>query len=76
MNREPLVLRVDRLDLRFAQKPWAFAIGRRADIDAYFAELQREKPAVWNGRVLLRARRLASRCSRWRRTPAGDRTSC
>ena len=25
----------------------------RAEIDAYFETLQREKPAIWNGRVLL-----------------------
>jgi 8-oxo-dGTP pyrophosphatase MutT (NUDIX family) len=43
----------DRLELAFAPKPWAFAIERRAEIDAYFKALQREKPSVWNGRVLL-----------------------
>lgn len=53
MNRSPLLFRADRLDLRFTPKPWAFAVERRPEIDAYFAELQREKPAVWNGRVLL-----------------------
>jgi len=53
MNREPSVFHVDRLELAFAPKPWAFAIERRAEIDAYFAGLQREKPALWNGRVLL-----------------------
>src|SRR5258708_36583096 len=31
---------------------WRFAGGRRADIDAHFAEKQREKP-LWNGRILL-----------------------
>jgi 8-oxo-dGTP pyrophosphatase MutT (NUDIX family) len=44
---------IERLALAFTPKPWAFAIERRAEIDAYFAELQREKPAIWNGRVLL-----------------------
>ncbi len=34
-------------------KPWAFAKDRRAEIDAYFERLRREKPGVWNGRVLL-----------------------
>ena len=53
MNVEPLMYRVDRLALTVASKPWAFAIERRADIDAFFAALQREKPALWNGRVLL-----------------------
>ena len=53
MNSEPAIYRVDRLELAFAPKPWPFAIERRAEIDAYFAALQREKPAVWNGRVLM-----------------------
>jgi 8-oxo-dGTP pyrophosphatase MutT (NUDIX family) len=47
------VFHVDRLDLPFAPKPWAFADQRRAEIDAYLAELRRDKPAIWNGRVLL-----------------------
>ena len=46
-------LHIDRLALAFAPKPWTFAAERRAEIDEYFAELQRSKPAVWNGRVLL-----------------------
>ncbi len=50
---EPTVIPVDRLDLTFAPQPWPFADARRAEIDAHFAELQREKPALWNGRVLL-----------------------
>jgi hypothetical protein len=53
MNRAPSVFRVDRLELDFEQKPWAFAIEQRAAIDEFFAKLQREKPAIWNGRVLL-----------------------
>lgn len=53
MNRDPSIFHVDRLELAFAPKPWAFAIERRAEIDTYFAGLQREKPALWNGRVLL-----------------------
>jgi len=44
---------VDRLELRFEQKPWRFAQERRDEIAAYFAELQRQKPAIWNGRILL-----------------------
>lgn len=43
---------VARLDLRFAPRPWVFARERRAEIDAHFARLQRDRP-VWNGRVLL-----------------------
>ncbi len=53
MSRDPLVHRVDRLDLSFTPKPWVFAIERRAQIDALFAQMQRDKPALWNGRVLM-----------------------
>jgi len=53
MSAAPIMFRVDRLEQSFVPKPWAFADERRAAIDAYFAELKREKPAVWNGRVLL-----------------------
>ena len=53
MSKAPALFQVERLDLTFAPKPWAFAQERRAEIDAFFAALQREKPAVWNGRVLL-----------------------
>ncbi len=49
----PRLERIDRLELRFTPQPWAFAVERRAEIEAFFAELQRERPAVWNGRVLL-----------------------
>lgn len=53
MNPSPSVFHIDGLDLSFVPKPWPFANGRRADIDSYFEALRREKPAVWNGRVLL-----------------------
>ncbi len=53
MSEEVSIFHVDRLDLNFVHKPWAFAVERRAEIDAYFGELQRQKPALWNGRVLL-----------------------
>jgi len=46
------VAAVERLELRFAPRPWRFADARRTDIDAYFADMQRRKP-VWNGRMLL-----------------------
>lgn len=53
MTEAPLLFEVERLELSFTPKPWAFAIERRAEVDAYFAVLRREKPAIWNGRVLL-----------------------
>jgi len=53
MDKEPSVYRVDRLELAFKPKSWAFAEERRAEIDTCFAALKREKPALWNGRVLM-----------------------
>jgi 8-oxo-dGTP pyrophosphatase MutT (NUDIX family) len=58
---EPVsVVHLDRLQLAFEPKPWAFAAARRADIDAWFAAAKREKPALWNGRVLLLHRQATS----------------
>jgi 8-oxo-dGTP pyrophosphatase MutT (NUDIX family) len=47
------VQHVERLDLTIVPRPWPFAQQRRAEIDAHFAQLQRRKPEIWNGRVLL-----------------------
>ena len=49
----PVIHRVATLDLGFRRQPWPFADQRRAEIDAHFAIQQREKPKLWNGRVLL-----------------------
>ena len=50
----PLVIhRVIALDFVVEAWTWPFAETRRAEIAAHFADQQREKPAMWNGRVLL-----------------------
>ena len=49
----PPIHRVTTLDLAVKPWSWPFAEARRTEIDAHFAEKQREKPALWNGRVLL-----------------------
>jgi 8-oxo-dGTP pyrophosphatase MutT (NUDIX family) len=49
----PEIHRVTALDLKVRTFAWPFAAGRREEIDAHFAEKQREKPEIWNGRVLL-----------------------
>lgn len=49
----PVMHRVGTLDLAVEPWPWPFAEARRDEIAAYFAEQQRKKPALWNGRVLL-----------------------
>jgi 8-oxo-dGTP pyrophosphatase MutT (NUDIX family) len=47
------IVPIDRLDLRLEPRPWTFAIERRPEIDAHFTRLKQDKPALWNGRVLL-----------------------
>jgi 8-oxo-dGTP pyrophosphatase MutT (NUDIX family) len=49
----PEIHRIATLDLKVRSFAWPFATERRAEIDAHFAERQREKPDIWNGRVLL-----------------------
>jgi 8-oxo-dGTP pyrophosphatase MutT (NUDIX family) len=49
----PVIHRVAALDLAFQPRRWPFAEQRRAEIDAHFAIKQREKPHLWNGRILL-----------------------
>jgi hypothetical protein len=49
----PVIHRVTQLDLSVQPWSWRFAEERRADIDAHFAIQQREKPRIWNGRILL-----------------------
>jgi len=49
----PEIHRIARLDLKVLPFAWAFAEARRGEIDAHFAEMRRERPEIWNGRVLL-----------------------
>jgi len=49
----PEIHRITALDLKVRSFAWSFASERREEIDAHFAEKQREKPELWNGRVLL-----------------------
>lgn len=57
MTGTPNVVHVDRLELVYEPKPWAFAEANRRDIDAVFAAAQAKKPALFNGRVLTMHRR-------------------
>ena len=49
----PTIHRVTALDLKLEPWDWPFARERRGEIDAHFGERQRERPGIWNGRVLL-----------------------
>ena len=52
MTRQ-VIHRVTSLDLHVETWSWPFAAARRAEILAHFAELQRDKPKLWNGRILM-----------------------
>jgi hypothetical protein len=61
------VLRIETLDLGVGPFDWAFARDRRAEIDAHFEAQRRDKPGLWNGRVLLMHRyEIAGACLRGR----------
>jgi hypothetical protein len=47
------VVPIDRLELRFETYFWPFADERRAQIDAHWEKLHRERPSMWNGQVLM-----------------------
>src|ERR1700737_4600683 len=49
----PVIHRVTALDLAVEPFAWPFAEQKRAEIDAHFALQQRERPKLWNGRLLL-----------------------
>ncbi len=51
--RASTVSKIDRLLLKYAPQPWSFAVERRAQIDAHFAQACRERPQLWNGQVLM-----------------------
>ena len=44
---------LNAMSFRFLRSRGFSPIERRAEIDAYFEGLRQEKPAIWNGRVLL-----------------------
>jgi 8-oxo-dGTP pyrophosphatase MutT (NUDIX family) len=47
------VVPIDHLAFAFEPWRWPFADQRRAEIDAYFAQLCAGSPHVWNGRIVL-----------------------
>ncbi|GGB36123.1 hypothetical protein GCM10011316_05340 [Roseibium aquae] len=46
------VYALKRISLAKTERPWAFEAANAAEIDAYFAGLQKQNPALWNGRTL------------------------
>jgi hypothetical protein len=53
MRGNAVIHRVTALDLKVEAWPWPWAAAERERIAAHFVEKQRERPKIWNGRVLL-----------------------
>jgi hypothetical protein len=51
--RQGTVVPIERLDLTFEPRSWPFADRQRAGINDYFSKLRMDRPALWNGRILL-----------------------
>jgi hypothetical protein len=49
----PEFIDLDGAEVTFQPWSWPFAADRRDEIDRHFAHLRRERPRIWNGRVLL-----------------------
>jgi len=47
------IIEIDRVEIAVEPWRWDFAVSKRAEIDRYFGDLRRRRPAIWNGRVLL-----------------------
>jgi len=53
LNRDPLVVRIARVEARAAPLDWRWASDNREAIDANWAQKTAAKPRMYNGRVLL-----------------------
>jgi 8-oxo-dGTP pyrophosphatase MutT (NUDIX family) len=51
------ILHLDRIEAAFAPRDWAFAQERKAEIEAHWAKLVAQNPALFNGRVLVQYER-------------------
>ena len=47
------VVAVERLDMRFEPRAWPWAEANRALVERHFEQAREQRPALWNGRVLL-----------------------
>jgi 8-oxo-dGTP pyrophosphatase MutT (NUDIX family) len=47
------IVELDAARITIEPWSWTFALDRRGDIERHFAGFQRQRPGVWNGRVLL-----------------------
>ncbi len=57
MSERAEITELTEVDCRYEPRTWAFAVERRAEIDAHWAKLVARRPAMFNGRVLVMHRR-------------------
>jgi 8-oxo-dGTP pyrophosphatase MutT (NUDIX family) len=56
VNETPRIVEVAELDFAFEPSRWSFAQTHATRVAAHWAQLRKEKPAIYNGRVLLLGR--------------------
>lgn len=56
MREGETIVEVDAVECAFEPGPWAFAHERASEIDAHWQDARRQKPSLFNGRVLLQRR--------------------
>src|ERR1700744_729806 len=47
------IIEIDRIEFRVEPWSWEFSRARRPEIDRFFADMQRQRSHLWNGRVML-----------------------
>ena len=57
------IIAIRRIEARLTPFEWPFVSARKAEIDAHWARLKAEKPAMFNGQVLLQHRGGSCRAS-------------
>lgn len=53
-NTSPIeIVEVDRIEFTVEPWSWPFAAAQRVEIDRFFAEMQKQRSHLWNGRVMM-----------------------
>jgi 8-oxo-dGTP pyrophosphatase MutT (NUDIX family) len=47
------IVEIDRIEFRVEPWSWEFSRARRPEIDRFFADMQRKRSHLWNGRVMM-----------------------
>jgi 8-oxo-dGTP pyrophosphatase MutT (NUDIX family) len=47
------IIEIDRIEFKVEPWSWEFSDARRPEIDRFFANMQRERSHLWNGRVMM-----------------------